>query len=665
VETARPTGTTGYDKVAGALLATRLRFDEVHQHVLHLFPDRPARILDVGSGPGHDAATLALRGHAVTAVEPTRELREGARALYPDLEIEWVDDSLPRLARLVAADPPSFDFILVEGVWAHLTGVERAEAFPILASLLAEGGVLAISLRHGPAAPGRIVHTVTAAETVVLAETSGLDTLVNVETGSIQASNVAAGVTWTRLAFGRSRLEGAIGAATIQSYIPSVEPCSYPPRGGNAVQALIDGEPAFRRICAAIETARHSVWTTIAFMTPEFRMPDGRGDLFDVLNRATARGLDVRVVFWRPNPEMSVFEPRTFWGSPDHRRTLAERGSGLHIRWDRALGFNCQHQKSWIVDAGQLSEVAFVGGINLNHRSVVAPGHAGEHQNHDAYVELAGPSATDVHHNFVQRWNEASERDLPGGTWGHDGDLPLPTQISAPRGDSTVQVQRTLRTDRYTNAWRHPFGRDFDAAAGETSIFEQYRLAIVAARRTIYIENQALEVPEMVAALDAALGRGVEVVLLMPAEPEAARPDDRPERLAFLKARSALARYDHFTLAGIAGLDANGQRQNVYVHAKLMLVDDAFATIGSGNLHANSLFGSTEMNAAIWDPAFVRALRCALFAEHLGLDTGSLDDLAALRLYRRVAGENRRKRDAGAGDWQGLAFTLDPATWQA
>ncbi len=156
----RPAGTTGYDKVASALLSTRLSFDEVHRHVLHLIPVHPARVLDVGSGPGHDAATLASRGHAVTAVEPTPELRDGARALYSDLPIEWVDDSLPALGSLAAAHAPPFDFILVEGVWAHLTAAERVEACPVLAGLLAEQGVLAISLRHGPAAPGRITHPV-------------------------------------------------------------------------------------------------------------------------------------------------------------------------------------------------------------------------------------------------------------------------------------------------------------------------------------------------------------------------------------------------------------------------------------------------------------------------------------------------------------------------
>jgi phosphatidylserine/phosphatidylglycerophosphate/cardiolipin synthase-like enzyme len=435
--------------------------------------------------------------------------------------------------------------------------------------------------------------------------------------------------------------------------IPFVRECAYPPRPGNAARALIDGEPAFRRICAAIAAARHSVWATVAFVTPDFQMPDGQGDLFGVLDRAVARGVDVRVVFWRPNPETSRFEPRTFWGSADQLRGLSERGSRIGIRWDRAHGSFCQHQKSWLIDAGEASEIAFIGGINLNPRSVVAPGHAGgAHQNHDAYVELAGPSARDVHHNFVQRWNEASERDLEDGSWGEGGlrDLAPPSGIPATRGPSTVQIQRTLHAKRY--------------GGGERSIFEQYRLAIDAARRTIYLENQAFEVAEIVAALRGALERGVEVVFLAPAEPEAGPAVAlTPERRSFLDARAALSGFASFTLAGIAGPDAQGQRQDVYVHAKLMLVDDAWATIGSCNLHAYSLFGSTEMNASIWDPEFVRALRCELFTEHLGTDTAHLDDLAALRLFRLTAAENRARRTAGEGDWQGLAFTLDPATY--
>jgi phosphatidylserine/phosphatidylglycerophosphate/cardiolipin synthase-like enzyme len=100
-----------------------------------------------------------------------------------------------------------------------------------------------------------------------------------------------------------------------------------------------------------------------------------------------------------------------------------------------------------------------------------------------------------------------------------------------------------------------------------------------------------------------------------------------------------------------------------YVHAKLMLVDDVWATIGSCNLHANSLSGHSELNVSIWDRTVVRELRCALLAEHLGVDTGDLDDRAALRLYQTIARANSRKMEAGQFDWQGLAFALPPEAY--
>ena len=126
---------------------------------------------------------------------------------------------------------------------------------------------------------------------------------------------------------------------------------SYPLRAGNAVRPLIDGEATFRRIAEAIDAARQSVWLTVAFYAPDFRMPDGRGSLFDVLDRAVARRLDVRVIYWRPNPESSWLG-RTFSGSSADRTMLQARGSQFRARWDRAHGPYLHHQKSWLVDAG-------------------------------------------------------------------------------------------------------------------------------------------------------------------------------------------------------------------------------------------------------------------------------------------------------------------------
>jgi cardiolipin synthase len=113
-----------------------------------------------------------------------------------------------------------------------------------------------------------------------------------------------------------------------------------------------------------------------------------------------------------------------------------------------------------------------------------------------------------------------------------------------------------------------------------------------------------------------ALKLGLEVALLMPAKPDVSL-EVPAERRAFLKARATLGAYPNFMLAGIAGIGADGHRKSIHVHAKLMLVDDEWATVGSCNLHHFSLFGNGEINAAFSEPNTVRAFRCELLREHL------------------------------------------------
>jgi cardiolipin synthase len=452
-------------------------------------------------------------------------------------------------------------------------------------------------------------------------------------------------------------------------HVPFVGSGSYPIRAGNRVRPLVDGEPAFRRIGEAVDAARHSLWVTVAFLAPDFRMPDGRGGFFDVLDRARGRGLDVRVLFWR-HVWLARHQPDAhFAGTGADRRFLAERGSRFLARWDQAHGRYCQHQKSWIVDAGTAHEVAFVGGINLNPGSVVPPGHPPTERGntHDVYLELAGPSASDVHHNFVQRWNEASERGEPDGCWPDarsQDDLPFPSRASARAGDVAVQIQRTVRRDRYRDGHPAPGCGRFEIAAGEYSIVDQYRAALDAARSTIYVEDQAIGAPEIVERLESALRRGVHVAFLVPNDPneEMAAARRNPDTAAFWEALAGLGRHEHFTLAGIATSRPGGGHQNVYVHAKIALVDDAWCTIGSANVGNRSFYGDTELNASLWHAPTVRELRVELLREHLGLDTAHLDDVAALRAFAERARANA-PRFARGQSLEGLAFALDPARY--
>jgi phosphatidylserine/phosphatidylglycerophosphate/cardiolipin synthase-like enzyme len=170
----------------------------------------------------------------------------------------------------------------------------------------------------------------------------------------------------------------------------------------------------------------------------------------------------------------------------------------------------------------------------------------------------------------------------------------------------------------------------------------------------------------VLAGLEAALARGVEVVFVVPAVPMpeigAARRD--PRAAALFAQLETLGRHPRFTLAGLAASLSGGRYQDVYVHAKAALVDDAWATIGSTNVASRSFYGDTELNASLWDPATARALRSALLREHLGVDTAALDDGAALALFRDVARANRDRRARGE-PLQGLAFALDPARYGA
>lgn len=459
---------------------------------------------------------------------------------------------------------------------------------------------------------------------------------------------------------------------THTSHIPHVTSGAYPLREGNLVRPLVDGEPAFRRICEAVEAAEHSVWITVAFLILDFQMPDGRGTFFDVLDKAQARGLDVRVIFWRGPDGIESLADVHFPGTSEHRDFLTLRGSSFLARWDRGQKTYCQHQKSWLVDAGRDGEVAFVGGINLDEGSLVAPGHddgAGLSV-HDVYVEIKGPSATDVHHNFVQRWNETSEKDEPDGVWPHkdaQSDLTFPQTSSPAAGKSVVQIQRTVRRGHYTDETATPGGVPHDISDGDYSIIDQYLKAIAAAKHTIYFEDQAIGAVNIIEALHEALARGVEVVFLVPGDPYEDMMSGRsnPKARLFYERLGALGDYANFILTGIASQSEQDGRQvfrNIYVHAKICLVDDHWATIGSTNIGNRSFFGDTELNATFWDDDVVKALRAELLTEHLSVDTSALDDRAAFGLYKEIAEANTKRRAAGAA-MKGLAFALDPRTY--
>lgn len=195
-------GTQGYEAGAQRFIAAAatLDFHSVCADFVPFLPAPPARVLDLGAGAGQNSVALAALGHKVTALEPLGVFRAHGQAARPDLGIQWLNDALPRAPRV---DGP-FDFILAEAVWHHLTSADQNSAVARAAQLLAPTGILALSLRNGPAGVGSFAHPTDPDEIIRDAQAQGLRCHLDRRDLPSQLPGKPK-VRWARLVFRKSR----------------------------------------------------------------------------------------------------------------------------------------------------------------------------------------------------------------------------------------------------------------------------------------------------------------------------------------------------------------------------------------------------------------------------------------------------------------------------
>lgn len=164
---------TYYDSLAAGLAPRydAVTFEVVHPTLSKYLPSE-GRALDIGSGSGRDARALAARGLQVTAVEPSVAFRRLGEASSRN-GVTWIDDRLPKLARLDGVPP--FDFVLCSAVMMLLNPSDLRESFQTIARLLAQQGRLAIDIRDPmPNEPTEIFHAHSNAQILEAAATAGL-----------------------------------------------------------------------------------------------------------------------------------------------------------------------------------------------------------------------------------------------------------------------------------------------------------------------------------------------------------------------------------------------------------------------------------------------------------------------------------------------------------
>ena len=159
-------------------------------------------------------------------------------------------------------------------------------------------------------------------------------------------------------------------------------------------------------------------------------------------------------------------------------------------------------------------------------------------------------------------------------------------------GTHAVQVLRTYPA----RLRRYPF-----APLGERSIGYAYRKVLARARRLIYIEDQYLWAPFVADLIADALRAqpDLHVIAVVPRFPDKDGPARWPSlvgREQAIKVCRAAGR-DRFAIYDIE----NHVGTPVYVHAKVVVVDDVWAMIGSDNLNRRSWTHDSEMSCAVLD----------------------------------------------------------------
>lgn len=287
----------------------------------------------------------------------------------------------------------------------------------------------------------------------------------------------------------------------------------------------------------------------------------------------------------------------------------------IHFRLDSEHPTGaCHHQKIVVID----DAIAFCGGIDMTTKRWDTPEHIPDDQRrsahgsvpeswHDMTTAVDGDAAKSLGELARWRWKLATGSELPVP----DGDNAIwPDALSVDCRDVEVAISRTL-----------------PAYKEELGTFEIERLwtdAIAAAGKSIYIENQYLSSGAIAEALKARLRErnGPEIVIILPSSAESwleSEVMDSARSLIISDLRAA----DREGRLGIY-YPVNAADEPIYVHAKVLIVDDRFIRVGSSNMSNRSMRFDSECDLAIESAneatgAVIRDLRGKLLAEHLGI----------------------------------------------
>jgi cardiolipin synthase len=329
---------------------------------------------------------------------------------------------------------------------------------------------------------------------------------------------------------------------------------------GNGVLLLPHGGDFFPTLFAAIGAAHASILVEFYIIRP-----DATGQAFaDALCQAARRGVEVAVLY----DAIGCFDtPATYFQQLQDAgiRCLAFNPPAFsRIHW---LDIR-DHRKMVLIDG----TVAFLGGLNVGDE------YSGYGENferwRDVGIRLEGPAVDALQRLFLQTWGQEGGGGIPST------DIPP----ALPAGEADVVIVNG--TPHHTRS----------------VIRNSFRFAMAGAIHDIRIMTPYfVPGPRVVRSLLRAVRRGVHVQLILPSISDV--PLVQMMSRAYLKP---------LLEAGVEIFE----REGTILHAKVMLVDDRWVTLGSANLDFRSFHRNYEINVLIDSPSFGLQM-AALFAEEL------------------------------------------------
>ncbi len=328
--------------------------------------------------------------------------------------------------------------------------------------------------------------------------------------------------------------------------------CAAPLRKGNQVQVLHHGPEILSSMLGAIADATQ----TIDLANYIFWKGEAPTSFAEALAARARAGVEVNVLL-------------DGWGSApaDKELVTTMEQAGATVAWFRPPHWynlhrfnNRMHRRTLVIDG----KLGFVGGVGIADEWTEDGGDW-----RDTHLRIQGDAVRDVLGAFMDNWIEATERVLPDR---HAPELP--------RFDDGVPVQVTRSSP------------EKGPTKGESLFFA----AVLGARDRLWFTT-AYFAPRraLVDALVAVAGRGIDVRMVV-------NGSDHMDKE--LVRRAGHRSYDRLLDAGVRIFEY----QRAMMHAKVLLVDAAWANVGTANWDNRSLALQDEVNCSLTDAGIVAEL---------------------------------------------------------